>query len=68
MGPSQIGHVVEQNYVNPLKIDTQVKSIMVGGLTIYFKQCFFRMIFGLTSVVLAARFEVVWGPQCKLII
>ena len=26
------------------------------------------MIFGLTSIVLAARFEVVWGPQFKLII
>ena len=43
---------------------------MVGILTIYFKQknYFFKMIFGQTSIVLAARFEVVRGPQFKRII
>ena len=43
---------------------------MVNRLTNYFKQkhCFFHMIFGPTSIVLAARFEVVRGPQFKLII
>ena len=29
------------------------------------KNDFFQMIFGQTSIVLAARFEVVWGPQFK---
>ena len=40
---------------------------MVGRLTIYFKQkdYFFQMIFGLTSIVLAERFEVVRVPQLK---
>ena len=43
---------------------------MVGRLTIYFKQkiCFFHMIFGLTSIVLAARLEVARVPLFKLII
>ena len=43
---------------------------MVGILTIYLKQknYFFQMIFGQTSIVLAARSEVVRGPQFKYII
>ena len=41
---------------------------MVGRLTIYFKQknCFFHMIFGRTSIVLAVRFEVVRDRNLNL--